>query len=302
VAAVAARDQPRAGTFAAEHSIPKVYGSYRELVEAPDLDAVYVPLPNSLHAEWTLAALEAGKHVLCEKPFAANAGEAEQVAQVAAHTDRIVMEAFHWRYHPLASRLIDVIEGGELGRIQRIEAAIVFPLLQRTDIRWQLDLAGGALMDIGCYPVHIVRTLAGARPEVTWARCKQRTPGIDRWMRAELRFADGRTGRITAGMWSWPVFRSHARVTGESGVMSVINPLAPHRFNLVTIRSRGHTRRERVPGRPTYEYQLEAFVSAIRNGGTVLTDPQDSLATMRTIDSIYLAAGLQARPGATDRL
>jgi predicted dehydrogenase len=297
VAAVAARDRTRAEAFAARHSIPKVYGSYRELVEAADLDEVYVPLPNGLHAPWTLAALAAGKHVLCEKPFTANATEAERVAEAADRSERVVMEAFHWRYHPLAQRLIEVVQSGELGPIRRIEAGFVFPLPRWSDIRWQLDLAGGSLMDIGCYAVHVVRTLAGAEPEVLWAVSKQRSPGVDRWIRAEMGFADGRTGLVTAGMWAGSVFRAYARVTGERAVMSVINPLAPHAFNLVTIRGRSGTRRERVRGRPTYEYQLEAFVSAIRRGEPVLTGPSDSLANMRVIDAIYRAAGLAPRQG-----
>ncbi|HMC38089.1 MAG TPA: Gfo/Idh/MocA family oxidoreductase, partial [Acidimicrobiales bacterium] len=159
VAAVAARDRGRAEAFARKHGIAKVYGSYKELVEAPDVDAVYIPLPNGLHAEWTLAALAAGKHVLCEKPFTANAAESRKVADVAATSDRVVMEAFHWRYHPYAARMLEIIGSGALGRVQRVEAALVFPLPKWSDIRWQLDLAGGSLMDAGCYPVSIVRTL-----------------------------------------------------------------------------------------------------------------------------------------------
>jgi predicted dehydrogenase len=278
-----------------------VYNSYQDLVAAPDIDAVYIPLPNGLHAEWALAALSAGKHVLCEKPFTANAREAEQVADAAAVSDRVVMEAFHWRYHPLAARLIELVDGGELGEVRRIDAALIIPLPKWSDIRWQLNLAGGSLMDVGCYPVHIVRTLAGTEPEVASAVAKERTPGVDRWIRAELTFGDGRTGRITAGMWSSTVFRSHVRVSGDHGVMTVINPLAPQLFSLVIVRQGGRARWERVRGRPTYEYQLEAFVSAIRAGRPVLTPPSDSVANMRTIDAIYRAAGLEPRTGSTQQ-
>jgi predicted dehydrogenase len=301
VVAVAARDRTRAEVFAARHSIPRVYGSYRELIEAPEVEAVYVPLPNGLHAEWTLAALAAGKHVLCEKPFAANASEASRVADAAAGSGLVVMEAFHWRYHPLAARLSEIIAGGELGEIERIEAAMVFPLVKASDIRWQLDLAGGSLMDAGCYPVHIVRTLAGAEPVVDSAVSKERSPGVDRWIRAEMGFGDGRSGRITAGMWSASILRADARVTGRRAAMTVINPLAPQLFNLIIVRGPGGTRIERVRGRATYEYQLEAFLSAIREGSPVLTGPDDSVANMRTIDSIYRAAGLDPRRGSSER-
>jgi predicted dehydrogenase len=301
VAGVAARDRSRAEQFAARYSIPRVYNSYRELVEAADLDAVYVPLPNGLHAEWTLAALLAGKHVLCEKPFTANAREAEQVAGAADAGDRVVMEAFHWRYHPLAARLIEIVTGGELGEVRRLDAALVIPLPKWSDISWQLDLAGGSLMDVGCYPVHMVRTIAGAEPEVTMAVAKERTPGVDRWIRAELRFADGRTARITAGMWASPLFRTHLRVSGTRGVMTVINPLAPQLFNLVIVRRGRRAHWERVRGKPTYEYQLEAFAAAIRQGRPVLTGPSDSVGNMRTIDAIYQAAGLDPRRGSVER-
>jgi predicted dehydrogenase len=300
VKAIAARDEARAEAFASKHGVPRVYGSYRELVEADDLDAVYVPLPNGLHAEWTIAAIEAGKHVLCEKPFTANAGEAERVRDIARRSDRVVMEAFHWRYHPLAQRLLDVISSGDLGRLTRIEAALVFPLPRWSDIRWQLGLAGGSLMDAGCYPVHIVRTLAGTEPGVSSARAKVRTPQVDRWIRAELDFGDGVTGRVTAGMWASPIFRAQATVRGSAGTMTVLNPLAPQFFNLLTVKAKGQTRRERVRGQATYDYQMQAFADAIRDGKPFPTRPDDSVANMRAIDAIYEAAGLEPRRGSTD--
>ena len=301
VSAIAARDRQRADAFARKHGIPTVYRTYRELVEAPDVDAVYIPLPNGLHAEWTLAALAAGKHVLCEKPFAANASEAERVAQVASQSGKVVMEAFHWRYHPLAERMLQIVRGGELGEIRHVSAALVFPLVRRSDIRWQLDLAGGSLMDAGCYPVHIVRTLAGSEPNVESAGCRLRSPGVDRWVRAELSFDGGRTtGQVTAGMWASPGLRIQAAVTGERGHMKVINPLAPQHFNLITTRVDGHTRRERVRGGATYDYQLEAFSRAIREGTAVITGPNDSVANMSAIDAIYDAAGLEPRQGAAN--
>ena len=301
VTAVAARDRSRADEFARKHSIPKVYGSYQDLVEAPDIDAVYIPLPNGLHGEWTMAALAAGKHVLCEKPFTANATEAETVAKAAAATDRVVMEAFHWRYHPMAERMLSIVGSGDLGEIERVEAALVFPLPKWSDIRWQLDLAGGSLMDAGCYPVSIVRTLAGAEPEVVTARAELHKPGVDRWIQAELRFSDGRTGQVTAGMWSRQFLRMQARVQGTKGELKVFNPVAPHVFNVLSVRAGGRTRRERVKGRPTYEYQLEHFVAAVRDGSPVLTDPRWSIENMRVIDAIYRAAGLEPRVGSSER-
>src|SRR5437016_2315784 len=123
-------------------------------------------------------ALDAGKHVLCEKPLTANAQEAQRVAAAAEKSGLVVMEAFHWRYHPLARHALDIIQSGELGEVQHVEAALCFPLFKRDDIRWRLDLAGGALMDVGCYPVHMVRTFAGREPTVTAATAKLRSAGV----------------------------------------------------------------------------------------------------------------------------
>src|SRR5688572_17489160 len=150
VAAIAARDPTRAAAFAAKHGIPTVYDSYASLLGDDSLDAVYIPLPNALHGRWTIAALEPGLHVLCEKPFTANAGEAQIVADAAAASGLVVMEAFHWRYHPLAARMVEIVRGGELGELRVVEGVLCFPNFRRNDIRWKLDLAGGALMDAGC--------------------------------------------------------------------------------------------------------------------------------------------------------
>jgi predicted dehydrogenase len=300
VVAVAARDKERAGAFAAKHGIPVVHDSYDALLADPDVDAVYNPLPNGLHALWTIRALDAGKHVLCEKPFTANTVEAERVAAAAERTGLVVMEAFHWRYHPLAQRMVDVVNSGELGTVKRIETWMCFPLFKRADIRWQLDLAGGALMDAGCYAVHMLRTLAAAEPEVVSAEAKLRSPGVDRVMRADVRFADGRTGRINASMWSTNVLKMAAHVEGDRGSLRVFNPLAPQYFHRFTVTTDGRKRRERVKGGSTYSYQLAAFAGAVLRGEPTLTPPADSIATMRVIDDIYRSAGLQPRRGATD--
>ncbi len=221
VAAIAARDGNRAAAFAAEHGIATVHDSYEALLADPAIDAIYNPLPNGLHGRWTIAALRAGKHVLCEKPFTANADEAESVAEVARTTGLVVMEAFHYRYHGLTARMLDILASGELGDVRHLDTWLCFPL-PVADIRWQLDLAGGALMDAGCYAVHLLRTLAGAEPVVRGAQAKLKSPGVDRYLRAELDFADGRTGTITASMLSARLLGLGARVTGSAGTTAGI--------------------------------------------------------------------------------
>jgi predicted dehydrogenase len=298
VTAVAARDRVRAGEFAAKHEIPVVHDSYADLIADPDIDAVYVPLPNALHAEWTLAAVAAGKHVLCEKPMTANAGQARRVAEAAGARGVVVMEAFHYRYHPFAHRAVELVD--TIGPIRHVHARLCFPLPRFGDIRYSYDLAGGAMMDAGCYPVHFVRVLAGAEPEVVSAHAKLRSPQVDRYLTVGLRFTGDRfaadaTGQATASMWSGRLLSVSARVVGEAGEVRIFNYLAPHVYNRLTVTGAGGTRHERVRGEPTYTYQLRAFADAVLRGGPNLTPAADAVHTMGLIDDAYRAAGLKPR-------
>ncbi|CAM3320745.1 Gfo/Idh/MocA family protein [Kibdelosporangium persicum] len=295
VAAVAARDTAKARRFAATHGVSKVHESYQDLVDDPEIDAVYNPLPNGLHGRWTLAALAAGKHVLCEKPFTANAAEAKTVADAAGSSGLVVMEAFHYRYHPMLKRAIEVMRDGELGVIERIEAAMCFPLPKFSDIRYDLGLAGGALMDAGCYPVHLVRSLTGEEPKVLSARAKLHKPNVDRAMTAEVRFDEGYTAEITCSLWSASLLRMSATVYGSDGLMSLTNPYMPQMWHRMTVMSNGGKRTERFTKRPTYAFQLDAFKNAVEKGEPTLTPPEDSVRNMAVIDAIYTAAGLEPR-------
>jgi predicted dehydrogenase len=293
VAAVAARDASRAQAFAAKHGIARVHDSYEALIADPDLDAVYNPLPNGLHGRWTRAALAAGKHVLCEKPFTANAAEAREIAELAAKSDRVVMEAFHYRYHPLTLRAEQIIASGELGKLQRVEAALCAPLPKFSDIRYDYSLAGGAAMDFGCYAVNMVRTFGGSTPEVVSAQAKLRDPQVDRAMTAELRFAGGHTGAIRCSLWSSDLIRLSATVVGDRGKMRVLSPLAP--FRRLSVRSADGKRVERFGPRTIHAYQLDAFAGAVLRGEPVKTTPEDAVENMTVIDAIYRAADLPIR-------
>ncbi|HEV7733399.1 MAG TPA: Gfo/Idh/MocA family oxidoreductase [Candidatus Binatia bacterium] len=294
VTAVAARDGDRARRFAERHHIPTVYDSYGALLADPTIEAVYNPLPNSLHAVWTIRALEAGKHVLCEKPFAANVAEARSMAQAAEDADRVLMEAFHYRYHPLFARMRAILTSGELGQIRHLEAHFCIPLWRRSDIRYRADLAGGGLMDTGCYTVHLLRHLAAAEPEVVGAQARWTRGGVDRWLSAELRFPGGRTARLTCALLSASVLRMTASVRGSSGSLHVINPIAPQFFHRLRIRSAAGSRTERVAGPASYDGQLRAFVAAVRRGEAFPTGPTDAIANMQAIEAIYAAAGRPA--------
>ena len=283
--AVAARDRDRAQAFADKQGIER----------DPDVDAVYNPLPNSLHAEWTIAALEAGKHVLCEKPFTNNTDEAREVAATAERTGLVVMEAFHYRYHPLMIRAVEVAQSGELGELRFVEAWMQAPLFKRHDIRYELDLGGGAQMDLGAYTTHQARSLMGEEPAVVTATAKERSPGVDRWMRAELAFPSGAVGRTTVSLYGAVPLRLSFQLVGSKGVLKVMNPQQPQLYSRFTVKVGGHRRRESFPRTPTYTYQLEAFVAAVLDGAPLLTPPADSIANMKVIDDIYTTAGLRPR-------
>lgn len=295
IAAIAAREPAKARAFAAKYGIPQVYDSYAVLLADPNIDAIYNPLPNHLHGEWTIRALEAGKHVLCEKPLAANAAEAEQMATVAETTGLVLMEAFHTLYHPLAARMKAIIDSGELGRLRHIDVQFCTLLWRWWDIRLRYDLAGGATMDLGCYAIRLLRFLTSAEPAVVRAQARCASPQVDRWMTAELHFPGDVTGSFTCAFWSRKLIRITARVVGEAGEMRVLNPILPQLYHRLQVQTTTDTRTERFPGDSTYTYQLRAFVDAVQGKSTLLTDGRDGVANMRVIDAVYAKAGLQQR-------
>src|SRR5215208_7065922 len=277
ILAIAARDPKRAYTMARKHGIPRVHQTYSALLADSDIDAIYNPLPNSLHATWTIRALKAGKHVLCEKPFAANAREAEEMARVAREKGLVLSEAFAYRYHPLTARIKEIIASGELGKVQHIEAQFCFLLPSLNNIRFKYDLAGGALMDCGCYPVSLIRYLAEAEPMVERAEARLFAPQVDRRMTANLSFADGRTAHLVCDLLSPRLFRSSLDIIGSEGKLHVTNPYHPHWFHRLTVRGSNGSRSEQLGSENVYALQLRAFVRAIRGEMRLNTDPADAI-------------------------
>ena len=187
--AVASRDEARAGAYADAHGIPRAYGSYEALLADPEIDAVYIPLPNSMHVEWSITALQAGKHVLCEKPLSRHPEDVDRAFDVAQETGRVLAEAFMWRHNPQVARMRELIDAGEIGTLRLIRAAFSFALAGDPDnIRLAADLDGGGLMDVGCYCVSGCRTVAGAEPERVYAEQVIGGRGVDVALAATLRF------------------------------------------------------------------------------------------------------------------
>ena len=298
--AVAARDRRRAEAFAAEHGVERVADSYAAVLADPEVEVVYNPLPNALHGPWNLAAVAAGKHVLSEKPFASTAEEAAEVRAAAQDAGVTVVEGFHYLYHPVMQRLFALLDAGELGELQRVEAVVAMPAPDDGDPRWSFALAGGALMDLGCYGLHAHRMLgrwAGGEPEVVDARAKERAtaPGVDESLEADLRFPSGATGAVRASM-AHSRFEMTLRVVGSRGEATVVDFVQPHKDDRVLVTTAAGTVTEHHGTRSSYLYQLEAFVAALRGGTPLPIGLDDAVATAELIDRCFGAAGLPLRP------
>lgn len=296
IVAVAARSRARADEFAAQHGIGRVWDTYEDLLADPDLDAVYIPLPNSEHGRWTLAAVDAGRHVLVEKPFAANAAEAEAVAAHVDASDRVVMEAIHSRYHALVTRVLTLIAEGAIGDLVDVSAHFDVHLPDRTNIRYQQDLAGGSTMDLGCYSLFFARAVVGEEPTVVSATARPADdPRLDEALSAQLLFPGGVTGTISSSLLE-DVERQSATVTGTRGTIQVEGFIHPQNGNSITVTVDGVTTSHDVPGSPTsYAEQLRVFVDAVRTGVPLLTGTANAVAQARVIDQMYVAAGLEPR-------
>ncbi|NEN05348.1 Gfo/Idh/MocA family oxidoreductase [Diaminobutyricibacter tongyongensis] len=294
VVALAARELPRARKVTNRHGIPKAYGSYSELLADSEIDAVYIPLPPSLHGEWTAAALDAGKHVLIEKPFTANGDEAARVVSKATQSGLVVMEAFHSAFHPLVDDLRGILASGTIGTPIGASGVFSVPIPPGKSTRWNESLGGGALMDVGCYPIRMMQSVFGSTPHVLSANALK-SEGIDRAMVATLQFPNGPRAIIHASIWS-PLFKlPRLTITGTEGQLSVSSPYHPQFGSTIRIRSSAGRMKRRVSKASTYDLQLAAFRDAIRLGKPLKSGLNDSLAMMRVIDEIYLKAGMNRR-------
>lgn len=293
VTTVAARSFDRAKDYAREHGIKSALPNYEALIQSPDVDLVYNGLPPSEHARWTIAALEAGKHVLCEKPFAMTSTEAEDMVAAADRTERVLLEAFHYRFHPLFFRVLKILGSGAIGTIQTVNAHFSVPIkCSDTEIRYKPELGGGALMDLGCYPVHWVRTLMQSEPTVKTARREMHASGVDVATVAELEFPGGETARVSCAMNEDLEGGLDARlsVIGTDGRLEVENPLAPHDGNRITLTNARGLVGEDVEGDTTYHYQLEHMLRLIDGTGERILPLDDAVNNMRAIEAIVAAA------------
>jgi xylose dehydrogenase (NAD/NADP) len=289
VVAVASRDGARSETFAAENGIEVAYGAYEDLLADDDVEAVYVPLPNKLHLPWSVRALEAGKHVLCEKPLSRRVEDVEAAFDVAERADRLLMEAFMWRYHPATETVVRLIGSGEIGRLRVVRAAFGFALDPGADnLRWSDELEGGALMDVGCYCVSGLRLLAGEPLRVSAERVDGES-GVDARMAGVLRFADGVLGTFDCG-FDVP-YRAGIEVVGETGTIVSLDPWHGRTPEVRLLRPDAEAQDVPVERANPYALELDDFAHAARNGGAPRLGRDDAVAQARVIEALYAAAG-----------
>lgn len=297
VSRIAARDLSRARDFAFDVGIPAASASYADLVAADDVDIVYNPLPASLHAQWSIAALRAGKHVLCEKPFSANAVEAAEMVAVARAEGRCLGDAFHHRYHPLFERVLAVVASGVLGPLQRVEGTFTASI-GRPDIRWDSVTGGGSLMDLGCYVVSWFRHVTGEEPSgigAAEAEPDEVDPLVDAAMTAELHFPSGVTAHLHTSMRPQGEPERRLRVEGADGWLEVTNPISPQRGNHLVIETGAGRTVGPVDAGNSYVHMWRAFADHVAHGTPFVTSGDDAVANMAAIDAVYRAAGLPPR-------
>ena len=297
VVAVAARDRGRAEAFAAARGIPTVHDGYAEVIADPDVDVVYNALVNSLHEQWNLAALRAGKHVLSEKPLASNAIEARRIRQAAAESAGEIVEGFHYLHHPVNRALRSTVTSGRLGDVQRVEIVLAIPSPPDNDPRWSLELAGGATMDLGCYVLSAAGEFGswiGGAPEIVSVDASLKAPEVDAAMRVELSYPGGITGSCRWDMdavdrtMTWTVIGSEGSATSPAYAV-------PHLDNRLLVTAGGLTTAQPHGDKSSYTYQLADLAATLQDGRPFAFTIDDSVRNAELIDECYHRAGLRPR-------
>ena len=290
VIAVASRDEARAQSYAREHGIERAYGSYEALLADPDVEAVYLSLPNGLHGEWALRALEAGKHVLVEKPFSRHPDEVERAFDAAEAGGLVLSEGFMWRHHPQTARLLELVDSGTIGRLRLVRAAFGFSLAKErgpADTRFDPALDGGALMDVGSYCVNALRLFGG---EPGRARGEQVVgpSGVDVVFTGALAFADELVGHFDCG-FVFPC-RAGLELVGEEGTIFVADPFSIAQTGIEVRRADDDPEQMAVEPANHYRLELENVSAAIRGQAPLLLGRADAVGQARTIDALYRSA------------
>jgi len=285
---VASRDPSKAEAYAREWNIPRALGSYEALLADPDVDVIYNPLPNSLHAEWTIKALRAGKHVLCEKPLTTKTTEVDAVIQVAQETGRVVAEAFMYRHHAQTLKVKELVDSGVLGKLRLIRGAFTFNLTRSGDVRLNPALDGGSIWDVGCYPISYARTMVGAEPVEVFGWQTIGTARVDEMFTGQMRFAEGVFAQFDCGFRA--PYRAEMELVGSEASLRVPNPFKPGKNEKIYLNRGGEIEAIRIKGQELYLGEVEDMADAVLLGKPPRISLADSRANVATIVALLRSA------------
>jgi predicted dehydrogenase len=286
--AIASRNQASAEAYAKEWGIGRAHGSYEALLDDREVQVIYNPLPNSMHAEWTIRAMRAGKHVLCEKPLAISVEEVDAIGAAARETGRIAAEALMYRHHPQTRKVKELVDSGTLGTVQAIKGAFTFSLKRQGDVRLIPELGGGSLWDVGSYPISYARMIAGAEPEEVFGWQVLSDSGVDVIFAGQMRFAGGILAQFDCGFRSPE--RKYIEIIGSEGSLYVPQPFSPRTDERLEIRRGDKVEKIRVRGEELYKGEVEDMADAALNGETPRVSLADSRGTVAAVTALLESA------------
>ncbi len=286
--AVASRTQEKADAYAREWQIPKAYGSYEALLADPDIDVVYVPLPNSMHEHWTIEAAKAGKHVLCEKPLAISVAEVDAIRAVAEQAGVVVTEAFMYRHHPQTLKVKELVDAGAIGQVRLVRGSFSFNLTREGDVRLDPLLGGGSLWDVGCYPVSYARFVLGKEPVEVFGRKVVGRSGVDETFTGNLRFPDNVHAQIDCSFRA--TFRTHVEIVGSEGAISIPHPFKPGLEEQIFITRGDDSERIAIQGQELYLGEVEDMADAVLLGRPPRISLADSRANVAALVALLESA------------
>lgn len=285
---VASRDADRAAAYAKERDIPRSYGSYEALLADDDIDVVYIPLPNKFHAEWAIKAAEAGKHVLCEKPLALTPEAVEQMTAASRNAGTVLIEAFMYRFHDRTLKVKQLVDEGAIGKLHHVKGGFTFPLNREGDVRWDSELGGGSLWDVGCYPLSFSRYLIGTEPQSVYGHSVNSETGIDVSFTAQLHFPDNVTVQFDSGFRTQ--FRMFIEVSGSEGSIYLPMAFKPEQRSYIHLTHGNDTKYIAVDGNLLYLDEVEEMASCILENRDPILSLEDSRNNVATIQALYKSA------------
>lgn len=294
--AVASRSKESADAYARDKKIPRAYGTYDELLADPEIDVIYNPLPNHLHAEWTIRAVEAGKHVLCEKPLALSVEEVDEIQAAARKHERVVAEAFMYRHHPQTLKVQELVRSGSLGSVKLIHGSFSFVLTHEGDVRLDPAMGGGSIWDVGCYPISYARSVLGENPLEVFGQQVTGPTGIDETFIGQMRFADNIHMQFDCS-FAIP-FHSFMEIIGSEGTLNIPNPFKPNVDEKIYLTRDGKTETIKIKGQELYIGEVEDMADAILHGKEPRISLEDSRANVAVICALLESArmGKPIRP------